>query len=59
MSLKVKGKMLIKTMYSDTSVASDGAGHTGRGDPNSSTEAADTTRIRPVLVRYQFWSCLF
>ena len=51
--------MLIKTMYSDTSVASDGAGHTGRGDLNSSTEAADTTRIRPVLVRYQFWSYLF
>ena len=42
-SLKVKGKMLIKTMYSDVSVASDGAGHTGRSDLNSSREAADTT----------------
>ena len=30
-------------MYSDVSVASDGAGHTGRSDLNSSREAADTT----------------
>ena len=29
MSLKVKGEMLIKTMCSDVSVASDGAGHRG------------------------------
>ena len=36
-------RQLIKNMYSDVSVASDGAGHTGRSDLNSSREAADTT----------------
>ena len=36
--------MSIKTVYSEVSVASDGAELTGRSDRNSSREFADTTR---------------
>ena len=37
------------TMYSDVSVASDEAGHTGRSELNFSTGTADTTLDRSLF----------
>ena len=39
----IKLKKMVKTLYSDFSNGSDGAGHVRRDDLNTSREAADTT----------------